>query len=256
MNEVIATTGKAASFLDRPAIISHHGVDAELYHPPHNRSAIRAELGLADRPTLAVFGRIAPKKGIGDLVEALESVLPKFPQWQIILVGETTPDQAGFHEGLSRKLTAAELHDRVHFTGFLKNFSELPRWYQAADVVGCVSRNEGFGVTCLEGMASGCPVLATEAGAWPDIITPGQDGWIARAADPLDLERALQTVFSTSPEMLRRMGENARTTILNRFTISHEYLRIIAVYDDLFQKFGRADWREANAERPSSRRAA
>ncbi len=163
MDAVIATTAKAASFLKCPATISHHGVDTTTFQPPADRTEVRKLLGIDAQPTLGVFGRIRPQKGTGDLVEALLQTLPQFPEWRVILIGAVTAQFQPYKDQLDQKLRDAGLADRVQFRGFLKDFSELPRWYQAVDAVACVSRNEGFGVTCLEGMASGTPVLATRA---------------------------------------------------------------------------------------------
>jgi len=191
MDEVIATTEKAASFLDVPAIVSHHGVDTNTFQPPDDRATVRRSLGLDDRRTLGVFGRVRPQKGTGDLVEALVNTRPQFPDWQVIIIGAVTEAYISYQKEFENRLRKAGILDRVYFKGFLQDFSELPKWYQAVDVVGCVSRNEGFGVTCKEGMASGTPVLATRTGAWEGILTDGEDGWIANASDSADLSRSL-----------------------------------------------------------------
>ncbi len=243
MDAVIATTRMAAGFLKCDSTVSQHGVDTSVYTPPVSRSQMRKQLGLEDRPTIGVFGRVRPQKGTCDFVEALCSTLSKHPEWQVLFVGKTTEQYLPYKAQLESKLKAAGLSERVKFIGFLADFSELPKWYQAVDVVGCVSRVEGFGVTCLEGMASGTPVLATRAGAWEDIITDGQDGWIANANDQQDLARALRLTLSTTPQQLKRMGEKALSTIHERFTIQHEVNRIVAVYQTLFERYGE-DWQE------------
>lgn len=238
MDAIIATTETAANFLDRSSTVSHHGVDTSVYTPPQSRSAVRADLNLPNQRTLGVFGRVRPQKGTGDLVEALCQVLPEFPNWRIVFVGATTEQYLPYKQQLESQLQKVGIDHQVTFTGFLKNFDDLPKWYQAVDVVGCVSRNEGFGVTCLEGMASGAPVLATKAGAWPDIVEEGKTGWIAEANDPADLARALRLTLSTSQADLFRMGQQALATIHDRYTIHHESDRIVAVYRELLERYG------------------
>jgi mannosyltransferase len=237
MDSVIATTENAARFLQCESTVSHHGVDTTTFKPPADRQAVRRTLQLDDRPTLGVFGRVRPQKGTGDLVEALLQTLPKHPQWQVVLIGAITEAYIPYQNELAQNLQAAGLADRVHFQGFLEDFAQLPMWYQAVDVVGCFSRNEGFGVTCLEGMASGVPVAATRAGAWPDILNEGKDGWIAEAGNPDDIARALNEMFSKTPEQLQHLGRTAKQTVLDRFTIEHEANRITSVYRDLFQRY-------------------
>lgn len=239
MDAVIATTEKAASFLDVPSTVSHHGVNTTNFQPTVDRNLVRQELKLANRPTLGVFGRVRPQKGTGDLVDALVQVLPRYPAWQVIFVGAVTEAYVSYQNELEAKLDRVGVSDRVHFKGFLKDFAELPKWYQGVDVVGCVSRVEGFGVTCLEGMASGVPVLATRAGAWEDIVGDGEDGWIANASDPSDLADALERMFQCDPTQLTQMGLRARNKILERFTIEHEAARISDVYQQAFDQYQR-----------------
>jgi mannosyltransferase len=245
MDGVLATTQKAAGFLDCPSEVSHHGVNIEQYQPVTDKAAARRELGLREARTIGVFGRVRPQKGTGDLVEAILQVLPQHPEWRVVFVGQVTSEFVPYQKQMEDKLAAAGLADRVQFTGFLKDFSELPGWYRAMDVVACVSRNEGFGVTCLEGMASGAAVLGTEAGAWPDIICNGVDGWVARAADPADLARALAEVCATTPEALVQMGAAARRKIEEQFTIDHESERVISLYERMFEQFGEENWKSA-----------
>ncbi len=244
MDAVLATTKLAAEYLKCPAEVSHHGVNVREYFPAPDKSLCRQQLDIEDRPTLGVFGRVRPQKGSGDLVEALVNVLGDYPAWQVKFVGQVTPEYVAYRDRLKAQLVAAGLEDRVHFTGFLKDFSELPKWYQAMDAVACVSRNEGFGVTCLEAMACGVPVLATRAGAWPDIIEPGEDGWLVGAADVPDLANGLEQLCKSTSEELAAMGKRARAKVCANFAIEHESERLIALYDRLFDQFSEADWRD------------
>lgn len=242
MDAVVATTEKAASYLRCPARVSHHGVNADAYMPTDRKSEVRAKLGIAERRTIGVFGRVRPQKGVGDFVEAILAVLPRYPQWQVLFIGQVTSEFAAYQGDLVAKLTAAGLADRVQFTGFLDDFADLPRWYQAMDAVACVSRNEGFGVTCLEAMASGVPVLATEAGAWPDILEHGVDGWLVKPADCADLANGLEHLCRATPDELQAMGRRARKKVEDRFAIQHESDRLIAFYNRLFEQFGEPRW--------------
>lgn len=248
MDAVLATTEKAASFLKCPAHVSHHGVNVDVYVPTDHKSEARARLGIAERRTIGVFGRVRPQKGVGDLVEAILAVLPRYPQWQVLFVGQVTPDFAAYQKDLLTKLTAAGLADRVRFIGFLEDFADLPQWYQAMDVVACVSRNEGFGITCLEAMASGVPVLATKAGAWPDILEHGVDGWLVNPADCADLANGLEHLCRATPDELQTMGQLARKKVKDRFTIQHESERLIAFYNRLFEQFGERQWTESQTQ--------
>lgn len=72
----------------------------------------------------------------------------------------------------------AGLSERIIFTGFIKNSKEIQSWYRALDIVVCASHKEGFGLPALEAMASKCAVIATKAGAWPEIISDAQNAYL------------------------------------------------------------------------------
>ncbi|MDE5022928.1 glycosyltransferase family 4 protein, partial [Francisella tularensis subsp. holarctica] len=77
--------------------------------------------------------------------------------------------------------------------GFIADSNEIPSWYRALDLVVCASHKEGFGFPALEAMASKCAVIATKAGAWPEIIVYDENGYLVepkssqQIADKLDM---------------------------------------------------------------------
>jgi glycosyltransferase involved in cell wall biosynthesis len=238
MDALIATTRKAAGFLECPATVVCHGVNVRAYHPPEDRDAERRDKALPGRRNLGIFGRVRPQKGTGDLVAALIEVLPRHPDWGVVIIGQTTEKHRGYERELINKVQAARLEERVRFIGFIPDFHEIPSWYRALDLVVCASRTEGFGVTCLEAMASGCPVVATEAGAWPDLVSEGEDGWLAKPGDPADLARALNLAFATDEKKFAAIGRRAREKVVGQFAIESEAAGIVGVYRKLFERYG------------------
>ena len=75
------------------------------------------------------------------------------------------------------KIKDAGLEKRIIFLG-RKPFKDLPALYQAMSVVAALSRNEGYGLTPLEGMASGAAVLTSSEGVWDELIRNGVDGYV------------------------------------------------------------------------------
>src|SRR5262249_13081323 len=151
-------------------------------------------------------GRIRPQKGTEEFIDAMIEVLPQRPEWTAVLVGETTTEFQAFARRLRRKVEDAGLAGRVHFTGFLKDVNAIPEWYRALKVVVCASRNEGFGLSCLEALASGCPVIATSTGAWPELISDGQDGYVVSCSDTAALSGAIMKL-TEDPLRIEKMGE-------------------------------------------------
>lgn len=237
MDGLIATSEKAASYLTRAADVVRHGVDSGRFAPPDDRDASWARRGLPGRYGIGVFGRIRPRKGTEEFVRAMLRVLPERPGWTAVLVGQTTEEFRPFEHRLRGILAEAGLSHRVHFLGFRKDPAEIPEWYRSVSLVVCPSRTEGFGLTCLEAMSSGCPVVATSAGAWPEVITEGRDGYVVPCRDPEALAEAVLRITG-DPERLAEMGRNAREKVASGFRIEDEARGILEAYRRHLARYG------------------
>jgi glycosyltransferase involved in cell wall biosynthesis len=233
MDRIITPTAAAASFLDRPAVVISHGVNTEIFSPPEDRAKIWAGLGLPGNFGIGIFGRIRPQKGTGEFIDAMIRVLPERPDWTAVIIGQTTREFRGYEQGLRARVRAAGLESRVQFAGFQADPAAIPDWYRALSVVVCPSRNEGFGLPCLEAMASGCPVVATMTGAWPELITEGEDGYLVPCEDAAALADAIMKI-TADPEAVSQMGRSAREKVLRQYSIKNEAEGIHAVYRQLF----------------------
>lgn len=237
MDGLIATTAAAASFVNRETVVVPHGVNIDLFSPPADRAANWASRDLPGGYGIGVFGRIRPQKGTEEFVDAMIRVLPQRPDWTAVIIGETTPEFLAFERRLRAKVRDAGFTDRVQFTGFLKRFEDIPDWYRALSVVVCPSRTEGFGLSCLEAMASGCPVVATRAGAWPELITDGIDGYLVSCEDADALAAGILKITENAM-LVRRMGQQARQKVTRQYQVENEADGIHAVYRSLLARHG------------------
>ncbi|MBO6103031.1 MAG: glycosyltransferase family 4 protein [Opitutales bacterium] len=229
MDGLLTTSPRAASFLVRkPDAIIPHGTNPEIYFPIEDKRALRAELGLENEHSIGIFGRVREQKGVREFVEAMCEILPKHPEYNAVIVGQTTPKFVPFENEMKQLIKDAGLSSRFQWLGKVE-FEKIPKLFRAMDLVCAVSRNEGFGLTCLEAMASGVPVIATKTGGFDMVIREDSDGHIIPCNDAKALAKALDISLS-DPEKLRRMGKNSRERILSSFTISKEASAINAVY--------------------------
>lgn len=231
MDRLITTTQAAASFLDKEASIVPLGIDPDYFYPPKNRESIWKEMNLPGKYGIGIFGRVRPQKGTQEFIDALCEVLPQRPDWTAFLIGQTTPAFLDFRRRLEQKVVKFGLRDRVKFVGKVENFSDIPRWYKAMSVVAVPSRVEGFGLTCLEAMASGCAVVATQTGAFPEIIQEGQNGWLVPCGDTGALTDKLLEV-TRDPLRIKEIGKLARERVVASYTIKKTAEKTAKVYDE------------------------
>jgi len=235
MDQLLTTTRAAASFLDREAEVVPLGIDSETFRPPENRAKAWKALGLPGEFGIGIFGRVRPQKGTEEFVDALCQILPARPGWTGCVIGETTPAYLDFQRSLEARVEKAGLKGRVQFIGKVEDFDEIPRWYRAMSVVAAPSRVEGFGLTCLEAMASECAVIATETGVFPEIIDTGENGWVIPCEDTTTLAERLAEA-TANDFALTEMGRRARERVLDRFTIEKTAEQTVGVYDALLDR--------------------
>ena len=91
----------------------------------------------------------------------------------------------------------------------------LARWYASGDAFVFPSTTETFGNVVVEAQASGLPTVVVDRGGPPDLVEPGETGWIARAYDPRDLAARVESLLADPAERLR-MGAAARAAARER----------------------------------------
>lgn len=186
------------------------GVDEKTFHPSSGGDAIRARLGLADRPVVVCVSRLVPRKGQDTLVLAMPRILAAEPDAVLLIVG------GGPYEKELRKLARETgVADSVRFTGAVP-WAELPAHYGAGDVFAmpCRTRRggldvEGLGIVYLEASATGLPVVAGDSGGAPDAVLDGETGWVVRGGSPEEAADRIVVLLGDA-ELRRRMGERGR----------------------------------------------
>ena len=171
-----------------------NGVSPRFQPPPDPQSlaAFRARHRLGDGPIVAYLGTLQPRKNVELLAAAF--MRAALPGATLVLAGRIRP---GYHPAL--------LADRVHVIGPLAP-AELPIFYGTASVLVSPSLYEGFGLTLLEAMACGCPVIALRRSAVPEVV--GDAGLLLETVDEAALADALVRVVDDRAfaGMLRARG--------------------------------------------------
>jgi len=230
MDAVIATNPRSASFLKVPHTVVMHGVDLEKFHPPRDSDDDYAAAGLPGRRAVGCFGRIRRQKGTDLFVEAMIALLPQFPDWTAIITGRVTAEHQAFARELQHRIVEARLYDRILFLG---EVPDIEVWYRRVSLYVAPSRNEGFGLTPLEAMASGTAVVASGAGAYADLIVDGETGALVAAGDGKALELAIRN-YLADPARLAAHSANALADVRKRFPLEGEAAAIGRVYEKLW----------------------
>lgn len=235
MDAVIAASSKANSYLESPATVILHGIDVDEFAPHNDRAALRNKLGL-DQDALIVgcFGRLRAQKGTDIFVDAMIKLLPKHPNAHGIIMGGVTREQQSFVNTLEEKITAAGLSDRLRVLPEDKGFTIAP-WFQASDIYVAPQRWEGFGLTPLEAMACGVPVVATRVGAFEDLIVDGETGFLVPPEEIDQLVDATDKMMSDTTLRLS-MAAASRHKVELRHKIEHEADAITEIYRRLLSQ--------------------
>ncbi|MFD9075384.1 glycosyltransferase family 4 protein [Streptomyces lasiicapitis] len=193
------------------------GVDEKTFHPGSGGDAVRARLGLTDRPVIVCVSRLVPRKGQDTLILAMPRILAREPDAVLLVVG------GGPYEKELRKLAAeTRVADSVVFTGAVP-WAELPAHYGAGDVFAmpCRTRRggldvEGLGIVYLEASATGLPVVAGDSGGAPDAVLDGETGWVVRGGSAEDSADRILALLGDA-ELRERMGERGRLWVEERW---------------------------------------
>ncbi|WP_062219226.1 glycosyltransferase family 4 protein [Aureimonas sp. D3] len=232
MDAVIATSSRTSAYLGVPSTVVTHGIDQTRFRPAESREAARGALGLDPAlRTLGCFGRVRRQKGTDLFVEAMIGLLPHHPGWQAVVAGRATAEHHGFEAELRQRVEAAGLTSRILFVG---EHRDIERWYQALDLFVAPQRWEGFGLTPLEAMSTGVPVVAADVGVFSDVVTP-ETGTIFPPGDLPALIAACERWMAD--DTAREAAANATLAkARTEFPLAREAEAINAVYERLWRE--------------------
>jgi glycosyltransferase involved in cell wall biosynthesis len=199
------------------------GVDTDVF-TPRGPVAYRSR-----RPRLLVLGRLVERKGQEDAVRAL----PAVPDAELVVVGGPPTDELEDDPEVQRlRAIAAELGvaDRLVFSGAVAR-ADVPGWIRSADVVLAVPWYEPFGITPLEAMACGRPVVATAVGGLVDSVADGVTGDLVPPRDPAALGAALADLLADEQ---RRVAYGAAG--VRRARNRYRWSRVVADTDAVYRQ--------------------
>ena len=181
------------------------GVDLSVFRPLDQKTA-RDLLGLNGEKILLYVGRVEPLKGLGLLVETAAQIDSEDGVRMMVVGADANGGQE--MDRVKQLAKDRDLEDQIDFVGQVDH-TELPLYYNAADVCVVPSYYESFGLVALESMACGTPVVATRVGGLSTIIQHGRTGYLKPWRCPDAFANSVEMLIS-SEGLQQSMGEAAR----------------------------------------------
>jgi glycosyltransferase involved in cell wall biosynthesis len=183
----------------------------------------------SERLRLLVLGRLVERKGQEDAVRALRAV----PDAELVVVGGPPVDAVDGDPEVRRLRAIAEtdgVADRLVFAGSVPR-DDVPAWVRSADVVLAVPWYEPFGITPLEAMACGRPVVATAVGGLVDTVVGGVTGDLVPPRDPRRLGETLAALLADDE---RRAAYGAAG--VRRARARYRWSRVVAETETVYRQ--------------------
>jgi glycosyltransferase involved in cell wall biosynthesis len=212
------------------------GIDINSFNPDHNRANRIAQFSsqwqIPDGlPVIMLPGRLSFRKGHIELLDVLKRL--ENLDWFCVFVGDGPAEK-----NIAEAIAAAKLTERVRLVGTCK---DMPSAYMLADVVVHPSVwPEGFGRTVAEAQAMGRPVVASGAGAIPEIVLNGTTGWVVppreQKLDTNLFAEHLRQALTLQPQERHTIAQHARERIIKNFSNEIMVHKTLQLYTELLNE--------------------
>lgn len=235
VEQVIVPTDKVKELLLQYSVykdisVIPTGVNLQKFNPdPYAREdilAVRQQYDIkAEDKVLLYLGRISKEKNIEEILEAMPDYMSTRPQVKFLIIGGG-PEM----EVLKQKTAEKNLQGRIIFTG-PKPWDEIGLYYQLGDVFVSASQSETQGLTYIEAMAAGLPVVAKRDKCLEDILIPGWNGY--DFTDKEGLIKGLDAIFFGEANIA--YGENAKNKV-KKYSAEEFARNVEMVYEEIIQR--------------------
>jgi mannosylfructose-phosphate synthase len=217
-------------FTSENMVVIPPGVNTERFNPEDDGRAVAG----TERPYVFALSRIDTNKGLDFLINAFALVAAEAPYLALIIGGGSAAPQERERrvlDGLQDLAAGRGIADRVTFAGYVTD-DDLPYFYRRARAFVLPSKFEPFGMTALEAMACGTPVVATNAGGLARFVEDGRDALLVDPSIAEDLAAAILRA-ATDEEFAAALVAAGHETIGREFT----WDAIAEKHANFFEKF-------------------
>ena len=202
-------------------VVVPNGIDVDRLRPTSERDrSFRARLGIPeDAVVIGQVGKLVPHKRADYLLDVFAAIAPAHPDLHLCLVGD-----GPILRGLDERRDQLGLGRRVTLTGYVDDVR--PYYQNVIDINVCVSREEGLGLSILEGGACGLPSIASKAGGLKETLIEGRTGYFVEVEDSETLTGHLLRL-AADPGLRNELGRGAREFVERKFAAADYGRRMV-----------------------------
>jgi L-malate glycosyltransferase len=208
-------------------VLIHNGIDVDRFAKGREDIARREESS-KKKLRVGMIGHLAPIKGQEDFIHAAALVCSRRDDVEFIIAGEDKSGNGEHRQSFEDLINQLNLNQHVHLPGWVEDISKLLPTF---DLFVSPSRSEPFGLSIVEAMAAGTPVVATMSEGAREIIEDHKTGCLVPIGDVEALAKAISELLS-DPEERVRLSENAQTDVRERFSLERMLSETEQVYRD------------------------
>lgn len=217
---------RAQRIFDRSQItVIHNGIDVGRFV---RRREVTGDRSPGARLRVGMIGHLAPIKGQKEFLRAAAIVCQRRDDVDFVIVGEDKSHKGENRQRLEKLIAALNLSQRVSLAGWT---DDVPKLLGTLDLFVSPSRAEPFGLSIVEAMAAGVPVLATMSEGAGEIIDPDQTGSLVPLRDVDALAKAIAELLS-DPSERQRLSANAHHAVRDRFSLE----RMVDETEDVYRE--------------------
>jgi len=214
--------------IDAKVFTISNGVDVTRFEQAGNKQALCQELGLEQGAHLAiVVGRLHEQKGHRHLIEAVPTIIDRFPQTRFLFIGE-----GELKASLEEQVKKLGLEQQIIFAGIRQ---DVPEVLAAVDLFVLPSLWEGLSIALLEAMAAAKPIVATAVSGTNQVMISEKTGLLVPPNSSQALAEAILRILA-NPAQAQRMGRAARRHVIENFSAQKQATEHLNLYKKLLSQ--------------------
>lgn len=235
VSQAVAESVRAQAIFDeRKLTVIHNGIDVEKFNRKREErlSAETASGEKRKRPRVGMIGHLAPIKGHEDFIRAAAIVCARRDDVEFIIAGEDKSRTGENRLTIEKLIEESSLSQRVRLLGWVDDVANL---LPTLDLFVSPSRSEPFGLSIIEAMAAGVPVIATSSEGAREIIEADKTGCLIPIFDTEALANAVSALLD-DPKMRERLAANAFREVSERFSLDRMVEKTEQIYHEVLKR--------------------